>query len=195
MDKASKHIIEILHKHGFDAMWVGGCVRDTILGLVPNDFDVATNARLDSLKDIFKTGKVVGESFGIMLVDDIEIAPFRVDLSCDGRHATVEFVDTIEEDLARRDLTINAMAMKLDGTIIDPFGGQDDLRDGVVRFVGNPIDRLEEDFLRALRAVRFAQRFDFEIEAESLKAIQGIADKVPSEISPERIVMELEKMV
>jgi tRNA nucleotidyltransferase (CCA-adding enzyme) len=186
-------VIESLEKADFKAFIVGGAVRDLVLGLVPKDFDVATDATPQQIREIFPNSPFVGESFGVVLVKGIEVATFRTDKNHDGRHCDVEFVTSLEEDLSRRDFTFNAMAMDKEGNITDPFGGQADLNAGLVRFVGNPEDRLAEDYLRALRAVRFASRFEFQLEEKTLAAIQKSAHLIQQKVSPERVFAEFVK--
>jgi tRNA nucleotidyltransferase (CCA-adding enzyme) len=189
--------LEILHElesAGFEAVLVGGCVRDMVLGVEPHDFDVATNALPEQVQEVFPNSPFVGESFGVVLVRGVEVATFRTDHNHDGRHCDVSFADvSLEEDLARRDFTFNAMAMDLRGNLFDPFDGQADLEAGVVRFVGSAVHRLREDFCRALRAVRFADRFGFELADDTLEAIRAAAPLVTEHVAPERIFVEFEK--
>ena len=175
---------------------VGGAVRDILLGLEPNDFDFATSLRPDQIIEIFSDMQtdLVGESFGVVLVEGVEIATFRADKNTDSGHqnAEVEYVDTIEDDLSRRDFTINAMAITLRGEIIDPFGGQEDLENSIIKFVGNAGQRIWEDPNRILRAARFAARFDFTIDFSGFKSI-GDNIHLISNIAPERIRIEIMK--
>ncbi|MEE2681619.1 MAG: CCA tRNA nucleotidyltransferase [Planctomycetota bacterium] len=189
-----------LREHGHIAYLAGGCVRDRLLGLEPADYDVATDARPDRIKELFRSAIGVGESFGVVLVrrGDLvtEVATFRSDgVYTDGRHPdSVDFGDE-REDAARRDFTINAIFEDpLDGRLIDHFSGRVDLEARVLRAVGDPDQRLDEDRLRVLRAIRFAARFDLEIEPGTSEAITRHASLLGS-VSRERIGMELRKML
>jgi poly(A) polymerase len=190
-------IIEKLWSAGFQAYLVGGCVRDSKLNIVPQDYDISTNAKPNQVMELFPGSKLIGESFGVVLMPvGIQVATFRKDVGIgDGRHPeSVEYSDTLEEDAERRDFTINAMYMLPRTRVVyDPFGGMKDLAMRQIRFVGDPQKRIEEDYLRMLRAVRFALRFDFTIEWDSWLAIQKNADKILS-ISAERIFQELTKI-
>src|SRR5947207_10059395 len=161
-----------LEQGGYEAWCVGGAVRDAILGHPHLDWDFATSATPDQVRDIFGKRRTipVGIQFGTVGVLDEEgtlheVTTFRRDIKTDGRHAEVEFGASLDEDLARRDFTINAIAFSPSKRELhDPFGGQLDLERRVVRAVGNAPERMREDRLRALRALRFASRFDFAIE-------------------------------
>ena len=164
MDK-QKIINEVLiplENAGFKAYFVGGCVRDELLGKDPHDYDVVTNARPDDIHRIFpKIIDIKSESFGIVVInidgENIEIATFRKDRECDGRHADVVYADTIDEDAKRRDFTINALYQDKYGNIYDPTGlGENDIQYGFIRFIGSMYDRCKEDNLRVLRYFRFA---------------------------------------
>jgi tRNA nucleotidyltransferase (CCA-adding enzyme) len=184
---------------GYQLFYVGGSVRDEIMGNPSHDVDLATNA---TPAGIITTCKVFGLDFrytknsvahGTIVVEGIEITTLRKDVSCDGRNATVEWATTIQEDLSRRDLTINAVAKNVyTGEIVDPFFGVQDIEYGIIRAVGNPVDRLNEDTLRALRAVRFANRFGFDIERNLLKAIW---ETDISNLSIERVREEFMKIL
>lgn len=191
--EVAKNILNTLVDNGHKAYFVGGCVRDYVLGREAKDYDVATSATPEDISKIFPDSSFVGKSFGVALVNGVEVATFRKDVSCDGRHAEVEFVSDITEDLSRRDFTMNAMALDVNGKLLDPFGGALDIFNKTIRFVGNPLDRIREDYLRALRAVRFAHVLGFSIEEESLKAIQSVRDDIFSKVSSERVLLELEK--
>lgn len=196
INKKIVKIIDTIIRHGFSVYIVGGAVRDYITGAVPNDVDLATNATPIELVQIFPTAKLVGESFGVTLIDEIEIATFRTDIhnGIGDKNCTVRFADTIEEDLSRRDFTINAMAYDCKtGSIIDIHGGIDDLRCGIIRFVGNPTDRINEDPNRMIRACRFAARIDGIIEKDSLEAIKNNSYLVKSHVATERIAIEIMK--
>lgn len=163
-----KIILQRLNECGFDAYIVGGAVRDFLLGLVPKDYDIATNASMEAVEACFEKTKRTGEKYGTVSVfiegESFEVTTFRSESDYDGRAPrAVAFVKTLYEDLSRRDFTINAMAMDRCGKIYDYFGGRNDLEKGLIRFVGNPEKRLEEDRLRIFRMVRFAQRYGFDL--------------------------------
>lgn len=185
-------------------MWlVGGCVRDSLIGNSPKDIDIATTADPSSAMEIYQRGKfnyhVTGKQFGTItvIVDDqpMEITTLRRDVETDGRHAVVEFTDDLTVDLERRDLTINAIAQTLAGEVIDPFGGKEDLVNGVVRFVGDPRKRIREDYLRILRWFRFYDRYGRgEPDTDSYAAIKELASGL-TQISVERKWMEISKIL
>lgn len=187
-----------LEKAGFETWCVGGAVRDALLGLKHLDWDLATAARPEEIRGLFTRTVPVGIEFGTVGVLDgkgvmHEVTTYRRDVQTDGRHAVVEFGATLDEDLARRDYTINAIAYSpTQHRLHDPFGGRADLERGIVRSVGEPSERLREDRLRALRAIRFAARFDFEIEAETWRSIVAGAPHL-SRLSAERVKQEIEK--
>lgn len=193
-------ILKILSNNGYQAFFVGGCVRDFILDAIPTDFDVATSATPDKIKQIFSDFKLVyaGEKHGTIgiICDDglIEVTTFRKESTySDFRHPDkVIFTQNLEQDLARRDFTCNAMAMDFNGNIIDIFGGQQDIKNKLIRCVGNPHTRFSEDALRILRAVRFASQCNFEIEATTLDCACLLAENLRF-ISKERIWAELKK--
>ena len=189
-----------LREHGHIAYLAGGCVRDRLLGLVPMDYDVATDARPDRIKALFQSAIGVGESFGVVLVRRgelvTEVATFRSDgVYSDGRHPdSISFGDE-KADAARRDFTINAIFEDpLDGRLIDHFNGRSDLDSRTLRAVGDPDQRLDEDRLRVLRAIRFAARFDLEIEPATSEALMRHASLLGS-VSRERIGVEVRKML
>lgn len=186
-----RDILRTLSIEGYQGYVVGGAVRDMVMGNIPKDYDIATNARANQLLEIFPEAKVYGKAYEIIDYNGTEIAPYRVDVVCDGRHAKVEFVDTIQEDLARRDLTINAMALGLDGAIIDLFNGIQDIHFKTIRFVGNPKDRIMEDYFRAIRAIRFASKLNFIIESNSMNAILKLNEKIIENTVPERVIKEI----
>lgn len=185
---------------GFDLFLVGGCIRDAFMDKTPKDFDVCTNAMPEQVMEILADSDInfqlQGEAFGVVVArmsEDIEIATFRTDVSANtGRNSddSVILGVTIEEDVARRDLTINALFMNLQtGEIIDLVGGIDDLNAGIIRTVGIPAERFAEDNLRKLRAVRFATRLGFKMDTATQ---QAIFDDPSLNVSAERIVNELE---
>jgi tRNA nucleotidyltransferase (CCA-adding enzyme) len=191
-------IAAVLRDAGFEAWCVGGAVRDALLGNTQLDWDIATSATPQQVQALFKRTIPVGIEFGTVGVLDRkkvmhEVTTFRKDVKTDGRHAVVEFGASLDEDLARRDFTINAIAYNPETKELrDPFDGQTDLRRGIVRAVGKAGDRMREDRLRALRAIRFAARLGFNIEPETLAAIRESAAHL-NRLSAERIKQELEK--
>ncbi len=191
-------ILRTLRDAGFDTWCVGGAVRDALLGHAHLDWDLATAATPPQVRRLFDRTIPVGIEFGTVGVLDRrgrmhEVTTFRRDVQHDGRHAVVEFGASLDEDLARRDFTINAIAYDpIENRLHDPFGGQADLASGVVRAVGDPEARMVEDRLRALRAIRFASRFDFAIESDTWRAIVASAPFL-SRLSPERVKQEIEK--
>lgn len=193
-----REIARTLERAGYETWCVGGAVRDALLGLPHLDWDLATAATPTEIKRTFRRTVPVGEQFGTIGVLDRhgrlhEVTTFRRDVQTDGRHAVVEFGASLDEDLARRDFTINAIAYSPSrDQVHDPFRGRDDLAHGVVRAVGLARDRMVEDRLRALRAMRFAGRFGFRIEPSTWAAIVESAPFLPR-LSRERIKQELEK--
>ena len=187
-----------LEAAGHETWCVGGAVRDALLGQPDLDWDLATAARPEQVRRLFKRTVPVGVEHGtIGVLDDAgrmhEVTTFRRDVETDGRHAKVVFSDTIDEDLARRDFTINAIAWSPSNLRLhDPFDGRGDLEARLVRAVGDPVERMEEDRLRALRAIRFAARFGFEIEPATWRAIVASAPHL-TRLSAERVKQELEK--
>ena len=179
---------------------MGGAVRDALLGHAHLDWDLATAATPDQVRKLFRRTVPVGIDFGTVgVLDDSgvmhEVTTFRRDVQTDGRHAVVEFGASLDDDLARRDFTINAIAASPStGEIRDPFGGRADLDKKLVRAVGAPDERMREDRLRALRAIRFAARLDFAIEDATWQAIVRSAPHLPR-LSRERVKQELEKTV
>ena len=189
-----------LTQRGFEAWCVGGAIRDALLGGEPLDWDLATSATPDEVREIFGRKRTipVGIEFGtVAVLDDDgivhEVTTFRRDVKTDGRHAEVEFGASLEEDLARRDFTINAIALDpATDEVRDPFDGRADLAARVVRAVGDADERMREDRLRALRGIRFAARFGFAIEPATLAAITGSAPYL-GRLSAERVQQELVK--
>lgn len=195
-----KEILRILNENGYEAYLVGGAVRDILLGGTPSDIDITTNATPEEVMKLFPKVYPTGIKFGTVTVkmgkEEYEITTYRVDGKyLDGRRPnTVYFGKTIKDDLSRRDFTVNAMAMDADGKIIDMFGGQDDIKRGIIRAVGNPSERFSEDALRILRAFRFSARYGFDIEAETFKAIKETKEGLKL-ISSERIRNEICKVL
>lgn len=182
---------------GFDAYPVGGCVRDIALGREPEDWDIATSAlpqQVMALFDARPTGIQHGTVTVLLDGMALEVTTFRAEAEySDGRHPdAVSFGVSLENDLARRDFTVNAMALAPDGRMIDPFGGLDDLRRRVIACVGEPERRFGEDALRMLRAVRFAAQLDFSIHPDTAAAIIALAPRIKL-VAPERIKVEVEK--
>jgi poly(A) polymerase len=186
-----------LRQHGFQALLVGGCVRDELLGITPKDYDVATDARPEQVAELFPQGELIGAHFGVVLVDGVEVATFRSDCAYrDGRHPEAVVYETDpRRDAMRRDFTINALFRDpVDGRVYDYVGGEADLRAGVVRAIGDPAARFQEDHLRMLRAVRFAARFGFEIEASTYQAMSK-ARALIQRVAAERVREELVRIL
>lgn len=198
--KAVRAIVQQLEEAGFPTWAVGGAVRDACLGLESGDWDLASKATPTEVMRLFRRTVPVGVDHGTVGVfgsDGIlyEVTTFRRDVETFGRHAVVEFADTLEEDLSRRDFTLNAIAWHpLRGEISDPFDGIDDLRRGVLRAVGEPADRFREDFLRILRGLRFAGRFRLAIDDETWKAMCDLTEGLHG-LSAERVREELLKVL
>jgi poly(A) polymerase len=210
---AAEQVVERLRASGHDAYFVGGCVRDLLLGRAPADFDVATDAHPDVVLKLFARTFAVGAHFGVVLVADeidgaevvTEVATFRSDGAySDGRRPeSVRFSESAEEDVIRRDFTINGMLLDpqilgesgdLAAAVLDFVGGRADLDARLVRAIGNPEQRFVEDKLRMLRAVRFAARFDFAIETETAAAMRKLAVEI-AQVSRERVRDELTRML
>jgi len=190
-----------LLQHGHQALFVGGCVRDILLHREPIDFDVTTDAPPDRVMQLFPGSLGVGAQFGVVLVPGdgikVEVATFRSDLGySDGRHPDqIVYAKTAEEDVARRDFTINGLLMRHDNNeVLDYVGGQTDLHRGIIRAIGEPVRRFTEDKLRMLRAIRFAARFNFQIEGNTFAAIKNHAADIHA-VSAERIREELTKLL
>ena len=195
-----KQILKTLNSNGYQAYIVGGAVRDYMRDIEPHDWDITTNAKPEEIKKCFNrtidTGIKHGTVTAMLNGEGYEITTYRVDGDySDGRHPdSVEFVDDIKEDLARRDLTINAMAMDINCYLVDPFKGLWDLRQGIIRCVGDPIERFNEDALRMLRAVRFEAKFGFRLDENTRKAITLNAKDI-TKVSAERIREEYTKIL
>lgn len=195
-----KGIIDALEARGFEAYAVGGCVRDSILGRTPDDWDITTSARPEQVKEIFHrtvdTGIVHGTVTVLLGSGAHEVTTYRIDGEYeDARHPRgVTFTASLEEDLKRRDFTINAMAYNEKQGLVDLYGGMEDLQRKVIRCVGNPEERFGEDALRILRAVRFSAQLNFQIEEATRKAIVRLAAAL-EKISAERICAELLKLL
>ena len=194
-------ICDTLLRDGHQALLVGGCVRDLLLGREPADYDVTTDATPERVMELFPESIAVGAQFGVVLVPrdglKVEVATFRSDVGySDGRHPDrVVYAKAPQEDVQRRDFTINGLLMRHDsGEILDFVDGQADLKAGVIRAIGEPDRRFAEDKLRMLRAVRFAARFEFEIEHATFTAIRRNAGAI-TDVSAERIREELTKLL
>jgi poly(A) polymerase len=193
-------VLQRLRGAGHVAYFAGGCVRDLLLGHEPKDYDVATDAPPRRVRELFSNTQAVGAAFGVILVryhgSQIEVATFRADQGyADGRHPSHVRFTTAEEDAKRRDFTINGLFLDpITHQVIDFVGGQQDLKEGLIRAIGNPTERFEEDSLRLLRAVRFSARFNFPVEPVTAAAIIAHAPQL-KRISPERIADELRIML
>ena len=202
MDPGAAALLDALHTAGYAAYAVGGCVRDSLLGLAPHDWDLCTSALPQQVIGLFGAQQCIptGLQHGTVTVKQngalYEITTFRTEGSySDGRHPDeVHFVPDVREDLARRDFTINAMAYNEKEGLIDPFGGQDDLKNGILRAVGAPHRRFTEDALRILRLYRFAARFGFAIDPPTAQAAQELCAHLDC-VSVERIEEELAKLL
>ena len=207
--QAALEILHTINKQGAEALIVGGAVRDIILGKEPHDVDIATNMDMEKVADLFKSFDIgKSQDFGIVAVTYkgyiFEIAHYREEFgTSDARHPDeVRDVDSFEQDSARRDITINSLGLDADGTIIDYQGGLEDIKNGMIRAVGNPDERIKEDALRIIRALRFAAKFGFDIEPETKRAVTELGymlfrdenDPVKTGVSAERLHDELFKM-
>ena len=195
-------IIQTLQQAGFQAVLAGGCVRDMLLGRHPHDWDIATNARPGQVEALFPRTVAVGRQFGIVIVvsptgTHYEVATFRGEADySDGRHPdAIQFVE-MEEDVKRRDFTVNALLFDpIASRVLDFVGGEADLRRGLLRAVGVPVQRFQEDRLRLLRAIRFAANLGFALEESTWEAVKQCAPRLLPAVSQERIRDELEKML
>lgn len=189
-----------LRRGGHEAFFAGGCVRDRLLGFEPHEYDIATSATPEQVKQVFPRAIGVGEAFGVMLLRSgggaFEIATFRSDGTYrDGRHPEEVRFAGAREDAARRDFTINGLFEDpLDGRVLDFVGGEQDLREGVLRAIGDPWSRLAEDRLRSLRAVRFASRFGLRVDPQTAAAIESLGGELHG-VSRERLGQELRKLL
>ena len=209
MDKQTiiNKVLIPIENAGFKAYFVGGCVRDELMGVEPHDYDVVTNARPDDIHKIFPNIiDINSESFGIIVIniegENIEIATFRKDRECDGRHADVSYADSMEEDAIRRDFTVNALYQDKDGKVYDPTGfGVSDIKDDTLRFIGSPKDRCQEDNLRILRYFRFLSTKitkvhpDQWFEVSNLIKDDDFKKSFLSRVSGERIGKEMRKTI
>lgn len=195
-----KLIINCITEAGYEAYAVGGCIRDSILGRVPDDWDITTSATPRQVKQLFRRTIDTGIQHGTVTVmldrEGFEVTTYRIDGKYeDGRHPTeVTFTPNLEEDLKRRDFTINAMAYNEQSGLVDLFGGIQDIKAGIIRCVGDARARFTEDALRIMRAIRFAAQLGYRIEGETGEAISELAPNL-RQISAERIQVELTKLV
>ena len=199
--RTAKSIVKTLKKNGFRAFFVGGCVRDALLGLQPEEFDIATSATPSDVQEIFDHTIPVGESFGVVLViiDNYkyEIATFRREWGYnDGRRPTEVIYSTDErDDVLRRDFTINGLLYDpLRDELFDYVNGVEDMRRGVIETIGDPVERFKEDKLRMIRAVRFSSRFEFRIEEDTYIAIRSMAERI-TDVSAERLRDEILRII
>lgn len=202
LPKKVKFIIDKIYENGYEAFIVGGCVRDSILGIRPNDYDITTNAKPKDIIDIFKDFKTINNGIkhgtvGVIIDKEVyEITSYRIDGEYEKNRKPKEVVFTtnIIEDLKRRDFTINAIAYNDRVGIVDKFNGIRDIKRKIVQTVGNPDDRFNEDGLRLIRAIRFSSKLNFDIEVNTLKSIYKNANIIKN-ISKERITEEFTKMI
>lgn len=191
-------IINTIKSHGHQAYAVGGCVRDSIMGLTPNDWDITTSALPSDIKEYFNKTIDTGIEHGTVTVMlhnvGYEVTTYRIDGEYkDGRHpSSVEFSDRLTDDLCRRDFTINAMAYNNVTGLVDEYGGIDDINNRIIKCVGNPIERFTEDALRMMRAIRFSAQLGFTIEPDTFKAIEKLNRNI-DKVSMERVCVELKK--
>jgi tRNA nucleotidyltransferase/poly(A) polymerase len=193
-------VVRTLRAAGFEAYWAGGCVRDQLLGREPKDYDVATDAQPRQVRKLFGHGRTLalGVSFGVITIlgppgaGQIEVATFREDAGySDGRHPDAVRYSTAAEDASRRDFTINGLFYDpIEERVLDFVAGQEDLRKGRIRAIGNPVERFAEDKLRMLRALRFTTTLDFQLDPETFEAVRHMADQIQV-VSPERISAEM----
>lgn len=195
-----RRIIETITNAGYEAYAVGGCVRDSILGRTPDDWDITTSARPEQVKALFRRTIDTGIQHGTVTVmldrEGFEVTTYRIDGKYeDSRHPSeVTFTPSLEEDLKRRDFTINAMAYNEREGLVDLFGGAEDIRAGIIRCVGDARARFGEDALRMMRAIRFSAQLGYEIEEQTTEAIRELAPRL-RQISAERIQVELMKLI
>lgn len=195
----SRDVIRILENAGYEAVFVGGAVRDYLLGKKATDIDIATSAEPEEVKAVFPITVDIGTAHGTVLVlmngESIEVTTYRTEgtYTDHRRPDEVRFVKSLQEDLRRRDFTMNALAMTKDGELIDLFGGKADMTGRIIRAVGNAADRFNEDALRMFRAIRFTAVLGFDIEEQTFKAIHDNAEQIRY-ISVERLKAEMDKL-
>lgn len=196
----ARFILNTLHGAGYEAYVVGGCVRDALLQRTPDDWDITTNARPQEVKELFRHTVDTGLQHGTVTVmldhEGYEVTTYRIDGKYEKhrRPTEVSFTADLKEDMLRRDFTINAMAYNEEEGLVDYFYGQEDLRHGILRCVGNAMERFDEDALRVLRALRFSAQLDFTIEEKTYQAMQQRAEFL-RDVSAERIRVELTKLL
>jgi len=199
-EKKAKHIVKVLQDAGHDAVFAGGAVRDKLLGVKPHDFDIATSAIPEEVELLFKKTVPVGKQFGIIVVlfegEEFEVATLRRDSNdSDGRRPNKVEFSSMKEDAFRRDLTINALFFDpIKEKIFDFVHGEKDLRNRVVKFVGNASKRIEEDKLRMMRAIRFASKLDFKLDSDAFEAIKDGVEDI-NQVSSERLFDEMSKIL
>ncbi|AVP53656.1 polynucleotide adenylyltransferase [Clostridium tetani] len=204
MPKEVKYIIDILEEHGYEAYAVGGCIRDSLLNRIPHDWDITTDAKGEQVIKIFKSLDFNVVKTGIrygtvtLIINSIgyEITTYRIDGNyLDGRHPEkVEFTNNLKEDLSRRDFTVNAMAYNHKKGLADYYNGREDLKNKIIKSVGDPLKRFSEDALRMIRGVRFSAQLDFNIEENTKEAIKKLSSNIKN-VSVERIREEFNKIL
>lgn len=199
-------LLMLIGQFGSKTYLVGGCVRDMLLGKTPKDFDIVTSANIPVMhegKDTFDGWKVdyVGQHFGVYIFSkngrQFDVANFRKDLGGDGRHSVAQFLGaTLEDDAARRDFTINSIYYDpFTGEFIDPNKGMDDIKSKTLKFIGKPHERIKEDYLRVFRFYRFLAKLGFDGHPKSLKACREMFNEAYKNTTPERVRMEIERMI
>ncbi|MGF7049910.1 tRNA nucleotidyltransferase (CCA-adding enzyme) [Paenibacillus sp. DS2015] len=200
MAEQSERVLQMLLHHGYEAYWVGGCVRDELIGRPVHDMDLTTSALPEQMVELFEHTVPTGISHGTITVllhgYAFEVTTFRIDGTYENhrRPEEVTFVKSVVEDLRRRDFTMNAIARDTRGRYLDPFAGQQDVERGIIRCVGDPEERFEEDALRMVRCIRFASVFDYRVMHNTWKGLLNKRDKL-SFVAMERIRVELEKVI
>lgn len=200
MAEQSEILLRTLLEHGFEAYWVGGCVRDEWIGRPVHDMDMTTSALPEEMIGLFKHTIPTGIQHGTLTVMlegyAFEVTTYRVESTYENhrRPDEVTFVKEISEDLKRRDFTMNAIARSVDGTYIDPYGGQEDIQQGIIRCVGNPLERFNEDALRMVRCLRFASVFEYSISKDTWRGLLSQRSNLQY-IALERIRVEMEKII
>lgn len=202
MPKEAERILDVIYSNGYEGYLVGGCVRDSLIGRIPNDWDICTSAKPEVMLRIFRQFKVIptGLKHGTLtvVIDDLdfEVTTYRIDKDyVDGRRPEeVEFTTSLKADLKRRDFTINAMAYNKKDGLVDYYGGISDINNRKIRCVGNAMDRFNEDYLRMLRAVRFLTQLEYDLSIDTFKAIEELANKITN-ISKERVRDEINKIL
>ena len=200
LPKEIVHMINVIEAAGFEAYAVGGCVRDSILGRHPEDWDLTSNASRDTLGALFPDATIVNRQLGVMRITigeiTADIAAYRIDGAYKDyrRPEKVIFTEEIDEDLKRRDFTMNAIAFSPDRGVVDPYNGRSDIEKKVIRGIGNPCVRFEEDALRILRGIRFAAQLDFEVDKDTLHAMTEKKELL-TYISMERVLDEFSKTI